>query len=567
MVRVFQKIEQQPEIARHGQVMTKPHIVDLILDLSGYQPSADLSHLRLLDPGCGDGEFIVRAAERLLTSIGTPVRAAALGPCLLGIEKDPSLAEQARTRLVTVLCNHGVARATATRVSRQWIAEGNFLHHDLESAFDFIVGNPPYVRQEAMSKEDLASCRSDLRCFYDRADLYVAFLERGLSLLSPRGVLGFICPNRFTRNKYGTKIRNLITSEFQVRHTIDLAQASPFVPEVMAYPGIYIVGRGKTKSVDFFLMTQANPHECDEVRDVLYGERSESPQNGVRYHRYDEWFKGSSPWITESPAHLDIVRRIESQFACLGSTASKTKVGIGVATGADKVFIVPNDFPEVESDLLVPLVTTEDCRTGKLQWHGKAVINPFAGSESSKLIDFRDYPMARRYFERHKPQLTGRNVAKRNRSTWYRTIDRIYPQLIHQPKLLIPDIKADGVVVYDSGEYYPHHNLYFIVAEEWDLLALRTLLKSSIAKFFVWMYGVRMRSNFLRFQAQYLRRIPIPNWSSLSSKTISGLLAIDETADVDEIDRVVRPIYGLKTPELRMVREAMNPPASVDETA
>jgi len=536
--------------------MTKPHVVELILDLAGFNASIALADRRLLEPGCGNGEFLVAAARRLLAQCDRP-NAKRLEPCLLGIEKDASLARQTRQRLCSVLLEAGMTKVAAEPLAEKWVITGDFLRLPLKADFDFVVGNPPYVRQEAIEKDDLRFYRDAFSCFYDRADLYMAFLEKGLSLLSAEGVLGFICPNRFTRNRYGCKLRAMITRQYHVRHAIDLAQASPFTPEVMAYPGIYVIGRSPTKHVNFFHMTTAAPTECDEVRDAL-ARGNESIQNGVRYHKHDEWFSGEQPWVTESPSHLDLVRRLEERFPTLGSPESGTRVGIGVATGADHVFIVPADFDEVEKELLLPLAMSSDCITGVLRWSGYHVINPFRAERNGELIRLADYPRARLYFKKHEERLRGRNVGKRNPDTWFRTIDRIYPSLLRTPKLLIPDIKAEGVCVLDEGTCYPHHNLYHITSDYWDLRALRTILRSSLARFFVWSYGVRMRCNFLRFQAQYLRRIPVPAPMAVSELSVRDLASLDGDVDRDRIDSQVGRLYGLKKSDLALMRQAID---------
>ena len=51
------------------------------------------------------------------------------------------------------------------------------------------------------------------------------------------------------------------------------------------------------------------------------------------------------------------------------------RVGIGVATGADKHFIGPFESLAVEPDRKLPLVTTKDIRSGEVKWGGLAVIN------------------------------------------------------------------------------------------------------------------------------------------------------------------------------------------------
>src|SRR3546814_1594882 len=67
----------------------------------------------------------------------------------------------------------------------------DFLLCSLSAMFDFVVGNPPYVRQERIPASLLAEYRRRYRTLYDRADLYVLFYERGLDLLAPGGRLGF----------------------------------------------------------------------------------------------------------------------------------------------------------------------------------------------------------------------------------------------------------------------------------------------------------------------------------------------------------------------------------------
>jgi hypothetical protein len=539
---VYRKIVNAPDVAIHGQVATKPHIVELMLDLAEYH--GDRSK-RLIDPGCGEGAFTVAAAVRLVRS-GKGRSFDDLADCIVAVEKDPEAAAVCRSRLVDMLTAEGVTRPTAKRLAERWVITGDFLEGEFGGDFDFVVGNPPYVRQEAIPKPKLERYRTDFDCFYDRADLYVAFFEKSLKLLGPEGKLALICPDRFARNNYGRKLRALIADRYSVEYVLDLAQASPFQPDVTCYPGIFVIARRpRGRHVDYFRLTDATPKECEFVR------RKKS--NGVvTYHRYDGWFDGEQKWSIESPAHLDLLRRLEAQCVALGDESSGCKVGIGVATGADDVFIVDQDF-DIEPELLMPLVTTKDIVTGSVKWRGRCVINPFVG-DTTELIDLKKFPRARAHFMRHKSRLVGRNVAKRDLDRWYRTIDRIYPGLQRQHKLLIPDIKAENLIVLENGELYPHHNLYYVASEAWDLRALRTILRSSIGKFFVWMYGVKMRSDFLRFQAQYLRRICVPMLAKVKRPALAKLIAADRYDDQDKLESVTAELYGLSDADMELVR-------------
>jgi hypothetical protein len=65
------------------------------------------------------------------------------------------------------------------------------------------------VRQERIPGPLLEEYRRRYRTIYDRADLYVPFYERGLALLAEGGRLGFICANRWLKNKYGGPLRKV----------------------------------------------------------------------------------------------------------------------------------------------------------------------------------------------------------------------------------------------------------------------------------------------------------------------------------------------------------------------
>jgi len=542
---VHRKIATSPQVAVHGRVRTKPHIVELMLNLAGYDGKRSC---KLLDPGCGEGAFTVAAVRRLIRGGGIPRSFDDIADSILAVEKDRRTAILCRELVRDTLISEKVSPKLASKLAQHWVTVGDFLELEFGQQFHLVIGNPPYVRQEAIGNRKLELYRSSLDCFYDRADLYVAFFEKGLKLLAHDGRLAFICPDRFTRNNYGRKLRALIVEQFAVEYVVDLAQASPFDPDVTCYPGIFVVNRSsvKTNHVDYFRLTEATPKECDLVR------RKRS--NGlVTYHRFDKWFSGEQQWSIESPNHLALLRRLEDKCVALGDEASGCRVGIGVATGADDVFIVDRNTDEIENDLLMPLVTTRDIASGTVKWRGQCVINPFAGG-TRELIDLKNFPKARSYFLRHRRRLEERNVAKRDQQRWYRTIDRVYPDLQTTRKLLIPDIKAENLIVLEPGELYPHHNLYYVVSSAWDLRSLRTILRSSIGKFFVWMYGVKMRGDFLRFQAQYLRRICIPPLQSLKKQMTNALVAVDASTDRDEVDRVVAELYGLSDAEMSLVR-------------
>jgi len=242
---------------------------------------------------------------------------------------------------------------------------------------------------------------------------------------------------------------------------------------------------------------------------------------------------------------MPIIRRLEAEFPAL--EAAGCRVGIGVATGADAVFIGTDENLDVEPERKLPLITTKDIRNGRVEWGGHFVLNPF--ESDGGLVDPDDHPKFRAYIERHRDLIQRRNVACRNPKGWFRTIDRIHARLTNKPKLLIPDIKGSAHVVLEPGHYYPHHNLYFVLSESWDLQILQMILSSRVSHAFIAAYSPRMRGNFLRFQAQYLRRIRIPRFEEMDKAMKIEVLAASRSSSQREKDGVIQKLYNLSDRE------------------
>jgi hypothetical protein len=175
------------------------------------------------------------------------------------METDSGAVAVCRARVADILRAAGFPLPDVARLARRWVVCADYLEHEFTRSFCFVIGNSPYVRQEAIPAAQLRRYRQAFACFCGRADLYVAFVERSLRLLDADGVLGLICPDRFTRNRYGRKLRSLIASEYAVRAVLDLSRASPFEPAVTCYPGIFIIARGESRSVDYVRLPEASP--------------------------------------------------------------------------------------------------------------------------------------------------------------------------------------------------------------------------------------------------------------------------------------------------------------------
>lgn len=535
-------------IEERGAIYTKREVVDFILDLTGYTSDVRLADYRLLEPSFGDGDFLLPAIDRLLESAARDgaLTYDILADAIRAIELHRPTFEGTRTLVAERLREAGLSREDAARLCNAWLYQGDFLLAEFEPAFTHVVGNPPYVRQEAIPDILMAEYRARYKTIYDRADIYVPFIERSLELLGQRGRLGFICADRWMKNKYGKKLREMVSKKYALTTYVDMYGVDAFHAEVSAYPAITVIERAEGDKTRVF----ARPAVDAKFLKCLAAELTASklPKKS-KAREIENVTAGGDPWVLDSFDELALVRRLEAQFPALEDAGCK--VGIGVATGADKAFIGDFENLDVEDSRKLPLVMTRDILEGHVAWRGKGIVNPFGND--GKLVDLGDFPKLQAYLEERKEQIAGRHVAEKNPRGWYRTIDRIYPELTYREKLLIPDIKGDASIVYEQGKFYPHHNLYFITSDEWDLHALQAVMRSGIARLFVSLYCTRMRGGYLRFQAQYLRKIRIPKWQDVSVELRQRLTVYAETNDRHALNEIVSELYDLTPAELKLI--------------
>ncbi|MCY4067678.1 MAG: N-6 DNA methylase [Acidimicrobiaceae bacterium] len=536
----------------HGEVFTRRWVVDLILDLAGYQASADLGASAIVEPACGTGAFLVPIIERLAESCATHGRSIVdMGAAIRAFDLLARNVDAARASAAARLVELDQPAEVAERLSREWVTQGDFL---LDAGLDdsrqagFVVGNPPYVRLEDVPAEVSAAYRSECGTMRGRADLYVGFFEKGLSLLGPEGRLAFICADRWMHNHYGERLRALVAADYAVDTVMAMHAVDAFEDAVSAYPAITVIRKGfqgparVVETADGFDETDAG---------IVARWHADSHEHAPSAGRFQAgtlqgWFPGSGHWPTGSPGALELIADLEERFAPLEDWLTGTRVGIGVATGCDDVFIV-EDAPGVEPCRLLPMLTAHDISHGTPDWSGRFLVNPW---EDGRLVDLDDYPGLAAYIRGHAARIKQRHVARCRPASWYRTIDRVAPELQARPKLLLPDLKPAAHPVLDTGDFYPHHNLYYVVSDKWDLEVLGGLLLSDIANLFVGAYCVKMRGGTYRFQAQYLRKIRVPDYDDISAASAAALTEAFRRRDRPAATAAAAELYGISRANL-----------------
>lgn len=504
----------------HGDVYTRIEVVSFMLDRVEYTDDRDLSSTVIVDPSCGVGAFLFEIIGRLhkssrrygfdfMEAVGRNVRAFDIDGEKLSVCRDYLLTTYPGIDLDRIL------------VCSDFLTVPSF-------KADAVVGNPPYIRYEQMPEAQRSQYKHMFRSFHYRPDMYVLFYEKGLSLLNRDGTLCLITPNRWLRNEYGKKLRGIVAGIYGLRSYFDMERANPFLEQVLAYPGIAVIDGAH--AVDGDTMHYAVVEDVDELAGGSYKVRDVAVPAG------HDW---SGMFIDDCG---DTAALEELGF----------KIGIGVATGADKIYISKDFPPSVEEELLIPAINSRNLQGDKITWNGERLLNPYASNGA--LIDLNQYPGARDYLMRNHAALGARHVAKKNADRWYRTIDRISPDLQRQCKLLLPEISANEWLLIDDGNFYPLHSVYYVTGRsKRDLQTLGAVLMSSCIRRQLAGLAVSMNGGYVRWQSQYLRKLRVPVHCFECREDSRALAKAFQEKDIASIDQIVerRPEGVRKSGQLR----------------
>lgn len=516
-----------------------------MLDSCGYLPEQDLALGLATEPSCGDGAFLLPMAERLTASLRAHGRRLMEGAnALRAYDLQPQHVEQCQELLTKQLAAEGWDPSEVREVVEHWVRHGDYLL-TTQPETRWVIGNPPYIRSEDLDPEVRSEYLRRCSTMTAGSDIFVGFIEAGLRSLAPEGVLSFIVADRWLHNTYGRKLRRLVIDGYAVELLYELHGSDAFAEDVSAYPAIIQIRRGEQGSVKYAkgqptFGEKAAGRLQDWARNV---EPTPLHDRDFRAAVLPDWFDTDGPWPSASPDRLILLEKLEGRCRPLEDAETGTRLGIGIATGADKTFVVHQRMG-IEEDRLLPLVTTRHIRAGKVQWEDTWLANPW--NDDRTLVDLELYPGLREHLKASETSLRKRHTARKaNEDCWFGTIDKIQPGLAERPKLLFQDMKATMQPVLDEGGYYPHHNLYWLVSETWDLHVLGGLLLSKVAEMFVDAYGVKMRGGTLRFQAQYLRLIRVPDPDEIPDKVKQRLAQAFELRDVGKATEAALEAYGL----------------------
>ena len=190
--RTFRLVAGSKQRKARGSYFTPTGLVDHLLDQTlepALDEAGDPLAVRILDPACGAGAFLVAAARRIAHRAGLDRPDGRVLACLAGVDQDPAAVELARLCLRLETGGDAVER----------VVVGDALTRPMPTAYDVVVGNPPFLNQlERLTASD-ADTRARLAADSGGAvraytDLSAVFLHRSVAWVRDGGRIGLVQP-------------------------------------------------------------------------------------------------------------------------------------------------------------------------------------------------------------------------------------------------------------------------------------------------------------------------------------------------------------------------------------
>lgn len=314
----------------NGCVYTPPELAKEVLDAAGYVVTEDLASKTILEPSCGDGAFLVEIASRLAESIRMRMPSSdineinnkiytALSNCIIAIEIDSFALETAKHRILNMLKErYGYVSIDDMHVFDRWHA-GDAIKYlsDIDETFDFVVGNPPYVRLHNV--HDIDTLRDIPWCSKGMTDMFYAFYYIGLHHLTEHGTLAYIAPSTWMMAQSGTAMREELYRNGNIKAIIDHENDQLF-DGITAYVATVVLTAKRNEYIDYDSASTAK----------------------FRIPQCDAWINGKFMPVNDKLTHDKLV---EITNGILKNNTIFVRTGF--QTGNDEIFLdEDNRFPD-----------------------------------------------------------------------------------------------------------------------------------------------------------------------------------------------------------------------------
>jgi len=424
---------------------------------------------RILYPGCGDAPFAA-AVERACDEAGWAY------PVGLGVETNPEHLERARDRGLTHV----------EFEEQDFLADGMLD----TGVFDYVIGNPPYVPIEGLSEDEKSRYKATFDTATGRFDLYILFFERSLSMLSDDGILSFVTPEKFEYVDTAEPLRRLLTSDDIRVEGIEHIPEDAFTG-LITFPCITTIRRTTGGGETVVKLRDGSTHTT-----TLTG--GDSWASNIRDANVEDMSTG----------------------ATLGDVTER--ISPGLATGADKVFVMGrDDVPDaIDGKWVRPTVSGSQLREFDGPYTDSVFICPY--SDDGTLAEPDELDGCYDWLQQHRERLEDRSCVEKGKR-WYAWHETPPMADILQSKVVWRDIDTEPTFWPEKdGDVLPKHSVYYAVPKDGvSIDSLVAYLNSPDVRIWIEAHAQKAHNDYYRLQSGVLSDLPVPvEWADSFQATL-----------------------------------------------
>jgi len=460
--------------------------------------------------------------------------------------------------------------------------------------FDAVIGNPPYIRIQTMKEWAPTEVEFYKTKFISASkgnyDIYVVFVEQGLSLLNKNGLLGYILPHKFFNAQYGEALRSVIAKGKNLKEIVNFSDQQVF-KDATTYTCLLFLARTPRQQFEYQKVIEIDSWKSSIPKDKAIIDLSDLTEK--------EW-----NFVIDNGS--EIFKKIGKTLTTLGDVSH---IFVGLQTSADKLFVLEeiepplngivkvrnffgNEF-EIESGILKPFLYKITISSYAQPISNHWLIFPYTIVDgktplvpAEKIIS--DYPKAWNYLMGIEKQLLQRESGKVEKNNWYGYIYKKNLSIFEAPKLIVQVISQTGKYGFDSSKLYftgggngPYYGIRWNENNSHSLHYLQGLLNSELLDFYLHKISSPFRGGYWSYGKRFIEQLPIRtiNFTDPSDKArhdrmitlVSSMLDLNKklqdarleqektqlsrqiAATDGAIDTLVYELYGLTEEEIAIV--------------
>lgn len=546
-----------------GIYYTPTWVVDYIVGFSVKEAlkrrGANAESLRLLDPACGSGTFLLRAFDHIMRARNPrretvqarfdpetagpllALRTSVLTENLYGVDLDARAVEIAQLNLMIRAAESRHRLPTLernVRVGNSVIADPAVDIRALdwskafpipagEGGFDVVVTNPPYVRIQTLGELEVAYFGKRFKADWNY-DIYTVFVQQAWELLREGGVAGFILPNKFLNANYGQSLRTFLADRGAILKLMDFRDYQVF-EDATTYTCLLFLRKGKPRREFTFgsLTAESDPGALRSLTEEQFAESQVAfPKNA------------SGPWTLVPAVSKPLFDKLDAIPRRLGTLCDE--VFQGLVTGADSAYVVrileegatttrvenisDGSKYKLESVMVKPLLKGKEIRRWGIDWKHLGIVYPYdLASPGAKLITLDQlrgrWPLTYGYLVHYEAILKGREEGRfRSTHEWHQFGRRQNIEKFAGPKIMTQVLSAGNSFSLDS-----HGTFYFVGggnaggygiqlkdSAEDNLHYVLGILNSRPVEFYHHLISTPFRGGFFSYGRRFLEPLPIP---------------------------------------------------------